>query len=559
METLPSTEVPPRYEGPIAAAGPWVVTEQGRQGAFSYLRDTVALDPSEPLATTAVLNPVSTSGGPGIEYVPLVTTVIPGTDEDAALIAERRFEGRESLMLSFHGDKGQSHTQVLSHGVVVWLTRGVSTSMNRNYFAVHADDVLLPNAQWSVDGHCEVGRNCPSEVAAIDPVRMVPDDITALVDWQRANGMKVDLVVNGAGPAQYADQNGGRDPLMEAVVANKEQLRMISHTFTHRYLGCKQDIEPESWSCLSDAQGDPAWLERDVIHEELVKNQLFMSKNNLSNYDQREVVTGEHSGLRIEPQMHTDNPNLAPALADAKIAWLASDASEELYPRNVGPATTVPRYPIDLDYNTPTRAQVVSQYNWLLTTRARGGSGLCEIDPQTPCIAPLDPDTGFADYVVPTQAELAFAHAVGNDSRPHFVHQSNLAGERLLYPILDAFINRYRATFADDTPLVNPTMTQAGTELVNQRNWSEVNAEVDARVSGQVISVHNPTQHEVQVPLTAPEGTHWVVNWFVDRPFGASYSGSSSAWIQVPAGSTVVLQLPETSGFATQAEWPTGG
>ena len=206
VETLPSTEVPPRYEGPIAAAGPWVVTEQGRQGAFSYLRDSVALDPSEPLATTAVLNPVSTSGGPGIEYVPLVTTVIPGTDEDAALIAERRFEGRESLMLSFHGDKGQSHTQVLSHGVVVWLTRGVSTSMNRNYFAVHADDVLLPNAQWSVDGHCEVGRNCPSEVAAIDPVRMVPDDITALVDWQRANGMKVDLVVNGAGPAQYADQ-----------------------------------------------------------------------------------------------------------------------------------------------------------------------------------------------------------------------------------------------------------------------------------------------------------------------------------------------------------------
>ncbi len=559
VETVPSTDEPPRYEGPIGANAPVVVTEEGRRGAFSYLRDIIELDPLEPQATTAVLNPVSLAGGPGIEYVPLVTTLIPGTDETAALIAERRVDGRESLMLSFHGDKGQSHTQLLSHGVVGWLTRGVSTSINRNYFAVHADDVLLPNAQWSAEGHCEIGRNCGADVAPIDPVRMVADDITALVDWQRANGTKVDLVINGAGPAQYADQHGGRDALMEALVANNDQLRLISHTFTHRYLGCKQDIEPDSWSCLTDDQGNPLWLERETVREELVKNQQFMSKNQLRNYDQREVVTGEHSGLRKEPQMHTDNPGLAPALADARISWLASDASEELYPRSVGPATTVPRYPIDLDYNTPTQAQVVSQYNWLLTTRANGGSGLCEVDAQTPCIEPLDPGTGFADYVTPTQGQLVFSHAVGNDPRPHFVHQSNLTGERLLYPVLDHFLQRYRATFADDTPLVNPTMTQAGTELVNQRIWTAVNAEVDVRVSGQVLTVHNATQNDVQVPITAPEGTQWVVDWFVDKPFGESYSGSRSAWIQVPAGALVVFQLPETSGFATQATWPIGG
>ena len=107
---------------------------------------------------------------------------------------------------------------------------GVSLSHNRTYFSVHNDDVLLPNAQWSVEGDCEVGRNCPGTVPQLAPVRMVAEDVDHLVGWQRANGVTIESVLNGAGAAQHAQSHGGRDPLMERMVAHKSELRAISHT-----------------------------------------------------------------------------------------------------------------------------------------------------------------------------------------------------------------------------------------------------------------------------------------------------------------------------------------
>lgn len=549
----------PGYEGPLAGATAQV-TDSGLEGAFSYLDGSVHLDAdadAEPV--WGILTPGSLRPAEGAEFEPLVTTVLPGTDVRAPLVAVQRSAGLENMLLGFDGDRAELATEVLSHGIVRWLVRGVSTGYSRNHLAIHVDDVLLPNAQWSVDGQCEVGRNCGPEHADLEPIRMVAEDIPFLVEWQQANDLKLDVVLNGAGAAQYAADHGRRDPLMEAMKDHREDLRLISHTWTHRFLGCERDVLPNDWQCRTDEAGNILWLDQDTIDEELVKNLEFMAKNDLDNHDPRELVTGEHSGLIHAPQQMVDNPHLAPAVDEAGIRWVASDNSEagEQWPRALGGATTVPRHPVDLDYNTPTARQVTSQYNWLFTTAAEGGSGLCELYQEyAPCVAPLDLDRGFAEVIALREGRKMLEHAVGNDPRPHYAHQANLAGERLLYPIVDIALAEYRATYADNAPLLNPSMTESGEELVRQRNWLADRDLVDATVSGQLVTLRNGADRDIKVPLTLPEGARVVTAGRVGDPFGEPYAGARSAWVTVPAGSETVLQLEQPVAFAARATWP---
>ena len=40
------------------------------------------------------------------------------------------------------------------------MTRGIHLGYQRNYFAVHVDDVFLPDSRWSATGHCTPGDGC---------------------------------------------------------------------------------------------------------------------------------------------------------------------------------------------------------------------------------------------------------------------------------------------------------------------------------------------------------------------------------------------------------------
>ena len=157
---------------------------------------------------------------------------------------------------------------------------------------------------------------------------------------------------------------------------------------------------------------------------------------------------------------------------------IAADGSLEEESRTVGGAVTLPRHPIDLDFNTATVAETIDQYNWTHTARADGGNGECEADGA--CQKPAAPGTGFADHVVPVEADKVFDHMLGNDPRPHYVHQPQLTEDRTLYPLLDRVIGDYRSWFADSRPLLVPTMTQSAQELDRQQRWAE--AVADGRV-----------------------------------------------------------------------------
>ncbi len=314
-----------------------------------------------------------------------------------------------------------------------------------------------------------------------------------------------------------------------------------------------------------DDKGNTRWMSKKDIYAQVAKNQLFVEKNGLENYNQTELVTGEHSGLAKPPQQPTDNPNLAPALDEAGIKWVASDTSTEAEPRQIGGATTVPRYPIDLDYNTPpTGRQVADAYNWKNTSKADGGSGECETATDNPCVAPpINIDTGFNQVIAPMEGgESVRPRGRQRRAAPPLRPSANFTGDRVIYPMLDNMLGRYHATFADSSPLLNPTMSEAGTDLMNHRHWSEATGHVVASVAGQTVRLSNTGTTPALVPVTVPEGgARTVRDGQLTGGFGTSYQGgrprTGSAW--PPGGATVTIQTSATSGFATDATWSAKG
>jgi hypothetical protein len=261
--------------------------------------------------------------------------------------------------------------------------------------------------------------------------------------------------------------------------------------------------------------------------------------------DRAELVTGEHSGLKTLPQQPADNPNLAGALADTGVKWIASDNSREPEQRAIGNALTVPRHPMNVYYNVGTAAEMADEYNWIYTSRGDGGSGVCEDNPNSTCLdEPLDVTTGYAGHIVPQEARTALGHVLAGDPRPHYAHQSNLAEDRLLYPVMEKVLADYRALFADSTPLENPRQSAIGTEVQRRAAWQSAlaNGRVTAYRIGTTVTVTAPSG--TQIPVTAPDGTKKQL-LLGTTAFGTAYAGQRSAWT-TPAAlqSALTLKLP---------------
>ena len=533
------------------------VSDAGLDGAFGYLRGTVSLDDIDPevhesygyLATPLVTDP---NGG---SFTPLLTATIPGTNTEGSLIGQYDQGGRERLIITFASNQHQQHFKVLSHGIVNWLTRGISTSLNRNYLSVHSDDLFMSDAKWSIPGNCTIGDGCdlvdyPTSAPGAT-VRMQSSDITRLVDWQAANDLMVDQAFNGFGSQDYADEHAGADPLLEASKANASSIRWINHTLKHEFMGCTQTSNTPPWSCVQDETGNTLWYPKARIDSEITKNLTFATLHGLP-VDARELVSGEHSGLKTLPQQPQDNPNFVESLGQHNISWVASDASREFDPRTVNTATTVPRYPMNLYYNVSTKDELAAEFNWIYTSRAHGGSGLCEDYPETSsCVYPLNVSTGFDDYIKPLETRVTLGHIAGNDPRPHFAHQSNMADDGLLYMVLSAALDRYKETYSSSAELVNPTMAESGQAMVDQQEWKRNAAKVTSTLSGNRLTVRNTANHAVTVPVTVPDGT--TVGGVA---FGQAYAGQHSDWVELVAGQSLVLELPGKTGFGTPNSWP---
>ncbi|MGW0827601.1 hypothetical protein [Streptomyces sp. NPDC002845] len=518
------------------------VTDAGRSGPFDYLDGAFTFEDNSP----SVPESFGFVARPREGFTSYVDIAVPAGTGRGSLIGEYAHDGRRELVVTFAYNQHQRQFRVLARGIVEWLTQGVHLGQSRNYFAVHIDDVFAPDSRWDTENNCTPGDfDCAGgDGEGTAPIRMTAADAVYARQWQRSSGFTLDLVYNAGSGEAWKAENGGTDALTDQLLADRNQYRWINHTYTHPFLGCVQDTSTVPWSCAKNADGSTRYMSRADISAEIARNHDWARSHGLP-LDRTELVTGEHSGLKTLPQQPDDNPNLARALADNGIKWTASDNSREPRQRPVGSALTVPRHPMNLYYNVGTAEEMVDEYNWIYASAADGGSGICENNPTSTCLdQPLDAATGYQEHIVPQEARTGLVHALGNDPRPHYAHQSNLAEDRLLYPVLDKVLADYRALFADNTPLVNPRQSAIGTELKRRAAWQTAIAvnKVTAYRVGNTVTVTAPSG--TQIPVTAPEGTRKQL-LLGTTTFGTPYAGARSDWT-TPAAlqSSLTLKLP---------------
>ncbi|KDN75202.1 hypothetical protein DF19_26060 [Streptomyces olindensis] len=518
------------------------VTAAGKAGWFGYLDGAFRFEDNAP----GVQESYGYVARPRTGFTSYVDIPVPGGTGRGSLVGEYAHDGRRELVVTFAYNGNQQQFRLLARGIVEWLTQGVHLGQTRNSFAVHVDDVFAPDSRWDTARNCTPGDfDCAGgDGEGTTPIRMTADDAAYAAQWQREHGFTMDMVYNAGSGEEWKTEHGGTDALTDRLLADKAEYRWVNHTYTHPFLGCVQDTSSVPWSCAKNADGSTRYMSRAEIAAQIRDNHDWAVRKGLP-VDRAELVTGEHSGLKTLPQQPADNPHLAGALADTGVKWIASDNSREPEQRAVGKALTVPRHPMNVYYNVGTAAEMADEYNWVYTSRADGGSGVCEDNPTSTCLdEPLDPDTGYAEHIVPQEARTALGHVLAGDPRPHYAHQSNLAEDRLLYPVMEKVLADYRALFADDTPLENPRHSAIGTEVQRRAAWQTAlaNGSVTAYRIGGTVTVTAPSG--TQIPVTAPEGTQ-KQQLLGTTAFGTPYAGARSAWT-TPAAlqSALTLKLP---------------
>jgi hypothetical protein len=504
------------------------VTAAGLAGPFRYLRGPLQFEDNSP-GVSESFGSLGTVPPPesGFDIVSYLTATVNGQTGVLASVFNSPLNSQLVTTFTFNAEQWQF--RLLGHGIITWLTKGVHLGYDRNYLSVHVDDVFLPDERWSTDNNCTPGEDCAPGVTTA-PIRMTPDDVTAAVNWEAQNDFTFDMYFNGAGSVEAIEQNGS-DPLTTSLAADQDKFRWGNHTFDHMYVGCRQDFTVSPWRCLTDTSGNTLWVGKDTIKDQITQNRTWAGGKGIDT-ELSELVTGEHSGLKILPQQPVDNPQFGPALDETNVRWIGSDASRDNVQRPVGNALTVPRYPMSNYFNVAKESEMADEYNWIYTSRANGGSGICEDNPATvTCIQPLNTATGYEDYIIPVDSKITLSHIVANDPRPHYVHQSNLAEDRILYPMLEHILGEYRAAFATNAPLVDNRMADLGAELKRQHDWRVVMNNVTAYIQDGKVTIESP--NGVAVPITAPAGaqdTSGLPEGQSGDPFGDLYAGERSGY-----------------------------
>ena len=210
---------------------------------------------------------------------------------------------------------------------------------------------------------------------------------------------------------------------------------------------------------------------------------------------------------------------------------------------------------MNIFYNAGTYGDEVSEYNWIYTSAANGGSGICTANPATStCITPAagrDPaeaQASFDSYIKPIEIRNALKFVLTNDPRPFYAHQSNLDRGRHPLPgrAQACWTSTRRSTTRRSRRSCTSTSRARARRSARWSTWTTAQSGVTAYVDLSGVHVSGAGS----VPVTVPTGS--TVNGVSLSP----YSGEQSGWITAPATDTVVAVPPTPAGGYVPAGTP---
>jgi len=251
------------------------------------------------------------------------------------------------------------------------------------------------------------------------------------------------------------------------------------------------------------------------------------------------------NGAALDP--YGQNPSFESALRSAGVRNTGGDASKP-YPVTPTSATgptypagtsfvengfrVIPRYPTNVYYNTATQAQQLDEYNYLYLPPALGGA--CVNSSVTTCFSA---PASWSDYVR-AESDRIFTHTMGNDPRPHYFHQTNLAESdqpdgAVFYPVLNAMLADYNRWFNASAPILQLTPTQISDQIGRQDTWGSMRT-VTGYIEGTRVTIVNGGATTATIPLSGTE-------------IGTLYGGTRSGWASAIRGN---------STHTAAAAWP---
>ena len=160
-------------------------------------------------------------------------------------------------------------------------------------------------------------------------------------------------------------------------------------------------------------------------------------------------------------------------------------------------------------YNVDTVASEINEYNYLYAKPADGGGGFCLTNPAiVTCLPAALGSDGFSNYIVPTETRMDLSHIMTNDPRPHYIHQPNFTGDRIVYPVMNSILGSYHSFYGASTPIVELTETAAANIEVQQQAWQNTAATaVTAYLQNGNVTVQSNDTATHNVPVTVSPGT----------------------------------------------------
>ena len=251
-------------QGTLTAAG---------KAVFPYLQGSVKMD----------------TGTFGYEATPLASqvagasfeTLVSGPGGSALVGVYTHPNGIQEMVETFNENANQLQAELLRHGALNWVTRGVYFGDQRNYYEAHIDDNFLFDDSWNTTTHA-------TDFTPADAIREVPADVEYAANWALEHNFRIDMLFNGGGSTQYAAEHGS-DPLLTAFVAHKNSFGWVSHTWDHPNVdtGCATQSYIEA-----ELNQNNSWSASALGLTQSTSPTAVLGNNNPS-----AIVTGEHSGL----------------------------------------------------------------------------------------------------------------------------------------------------------------------------------------------------------------------------------------------------------------------